>query len=249
MGGANKKSGPSFLEKGLLIGGLVMIAAAVVLFHQPLQDLAWCTTRFIMDLEAARTYILSHQPYSNLIFIGLQILQVVLSPIPGELSCFLGGMIFGWAPGFFYSIIGLIIGSLINVSVGRLFERVYLERIIPKSTLNRFEHRIQRYGLVTVFILFLFPGAPKDIMCYLFGLSRIPIFAFLLVSSAARIPGTLVLNLQGAKVFEGDWIFFLVLTGAGLAVTVPALYFKNQIFQRLGFQDAQAQTRGHRDLS
>ena len=218
----------------VLLFALVGLGAA---YYGPVKDLIWRVTDFLLDKDGAREYILDHQPYSIFYFIGLQVLQVIVSPIPGEVSCFLGGVIFGWALGFLYSCIGLTIGSLVNVSVGRAFERVFLEKIIPARVLDRFEARARKWGLVSVFILFLFPGAPKDTLCFLFGLTRIPIVSFLLISSVARMPGTLVLNLQGAKVIEGNWTFFIILTAAGLAVAVPALVFKERIFRRFGITD------------
>ncbi|MBU2551678.1 MAG: VTT domain-containing protein [Proteobacteria bacterium] len=223
-------------RRGLWIGAALVVALGLILLFWwgPLGGLIGRLTRFLADKEGARAYILSFQPYAALYFIGLQILQVVLSPIPGELSGFLGGFIFGWDGGFLYSTLGLTLGSLVCVSLGRAFERVFLEKILPAAVLDGFSVRVDRWGLPMVFILFLIPGAPKDYLSYLFGLSRLPIWSFLLVSALGRMPGTLVLSLQGAKVFQGDWTFFAVLTGASLLVLVPALIFKDRIFRRLG---------------
>lgn len=220
-----------------IVGGVVVLGAVVLLCLGPLRELAVRLTHFLMDKEHARQYILAHQPYSAFYFIGLQILQVVISPIPGELSCFLGGIAFGWLPGFIYSTIGLTLGSLIVVTIGRIFERVFLEKIIPKRILDDFESRVDRWGRITVFILFLIPGAPKDTMSYLFGLSRIPILQFVLVSAVARMPGTLMLGLQGAKVFEGNWTFFTAVTLGSLMLMVPLLYYRERILVRFGVSD------------
>ncbi len=234
-------------RRWLLLVLLIALVGLGVAFYGPLKDFTWRVTEFLLDVEGARAYILEHQPYSIFYFIGLQVLQVIISPIPGEVSCFLGGLVFGWALGFLYSCIGLTIGSLVNVSVGRAFERVFLEKIIPVRVLDRFEARAKKWGLLSVFILFLFPGAPKDTLCFLFGLTRIPIIPFLLVSSVARMPGTLVLNLQGAKVIEGDWTFFIILTVTGIAVAVPALIFKERIFRRFGITDGYTGEAGCED--
>jgi len=223
--------------KGLLFLVLLGLAPLAVLSYGPLGDLVQRTTRFLMDHEGARAWVLSHQPYSAVYFIALQVFQVVFSPIPGEFSGFLGGYIFGWVQGFIYSTIGLTLGSLVAVSIGRAFERVVLEKILPARVLDEFGARVHRWGLATVFILFLIPGAPKDYMSYLFGLSRIPILNFLVVSAAARMPGTLALSLQGAKVFEGDWIFFIVLTAVSLAVLLPLFFWRDRIFVFFGIKD------------
>lgn len=213
------------------------MAASAMFFFGPVGEWIGQSVSFLMDKEGARNYILAFQPYAALYFIGLQVFQVIFSPIPGELSGFLGGFIFGWAPGFFYSTLGLTLGSLAAVSIGRVFERVFLEKIIPARILDEFGARMDRYGLATVFILFLIPGAPKDYLSYLFGLSRIPILHFLVVSALARMPGTLVLSLQGAKVFQGDWVSITVLTLGAFIVLVPLLFFKDRILSRVGITD------------
>ncbi len=46
------------------------------------------------------------------VFIAIQALQVIIAPIPGEVTGLLGGFVFGPWLGFFYSTIGLTIGSL-----------------------------------------------------------------------------------------------------------------------------------------
>lgn len=233
----DKYNNRSKTEKALLIGLLIALVALFILFFGPIRDFAWRITQFLMDEEGARRYFQERQPYSAFYYIGLSVLQVVISPIPGELACFLGGLIFGWGPGFVYATIGLTLGSLINVGIGRFFERLFLEKFIPARILDKFEARMDKYGLITVFILFVFPGAPKDVMCYLFGLSRIPILQFLVVSSIARMPGTFVLSLQGASVFEGDWSMFIYLTIGGMAVVIPLLIFKEKILNKLGINE------------
>ena len=229
--------GASRREKLLLLFLLALLVMAGLVYFEPLRDAAQRATRFMLDKEGARAWIQARQPYSALYYLGLCLLQVVISPIPGEVSGFLGGLVFGWSYGFIYATIGLTVGSLFNVVVGRVFERVFLERFISKRTLDAFEARVHRWGLTTVFILFLIPGSPKDVLCYLFGLSRIPIFRFLFVSSLARMPGTLVLCLQGAEVFEGDWTYFAAVTGGALAVLIPALIYKDRLLRRLGVLD------------
>jgi len=219
-----------------LLALLTMMAITAIFIISPLGSWIWHIKDFLTDREEARTYILSAQPYSALYYIGLQIFQVVISVIPGEVTGFLGGFIFGAGPGFLYSVIGLTVGSAIAVAIGRVFERVFLERIIPKRLLDRFGNRVERWGLVTVFIFYLIPGAPKDYTCYLIGLSRLPLTHFIVISSIARMPATLVLNLQGAKVFEGDWLFLAILTVVSMIILIPLLVFSDHIQRYFGIK-------------
>ena len=57
--------------------------------------------------------------YAPLVFILLQALQVIMAPIPGEATGFLGGLVFGTTLGFIYSTLGLILGSILAFGLGR----------------------------------------------------------------------------------------------------------------------------------
>src|SRR5262249_30675816 len=52
------------------------------------------------------------------IFMGMQALQVIVAPIPGEVTGILGGYLFGEWVGLFYSTIGLTVGSVGAFCVG-----------------------------------------------------------------------------------------------------------------------------------
>ena len=77
---------------------------------------------------------------------------------------------------------------------------------------------MERQGALVAFILFLLPGFPKDYLCFVLGLSRMPFKLFLLICTVGRIPGTLLLTLQGAKVYKGDYYSTLVILGLCLVL-------------------------------
>lgn len=233
MDTANPKAQTNNRGKKLIIIALCLLVIFGALLFEPLRDLTWRVTEFVLDKDGARKAILAY-PYSIAYYTVLCAVQVVVAPIPGEVTGLLGGYIFGWARGFVYATLGLTIGSAINVLIGRFFERVFLEKVIPTGLLDSFEAKSKRWGLATVFLLFLFPGAPKDTLCYLFGLTRLPVLSFLVVSSLARMPGTLVLCLQGDKAFEGEWTFFIILTLISMVIIIPMVIYKDRIFTRLG---------------
>ena len=58
-----------------------------------------------------------------LVFIGIQAMQVIIAPIPGEITGPVGGALFGTTWGFIYSTIGLTLGSVAAFGVGRWLVR------------------------------------------------------------------------------------------------------------------------------
>ena len=181
--------------------------------------------------ESIRAYILSMGYLAPFAFISLQALQVVISPIPGEATGFIGGFLFGKWAGFFYSTVGLTLGSIIAFFLSRQFRRLVRLWLIRSRLYSRFEHLTEHQGLFIFYILFLFPGFPKDFLCYLLGLSRMPWLAFIAIVILGRMPGTLVLALQGANTYDKDIGGFISILFLSLLVLVPSLYYRERIYQ------------------
>ena len=180
---------------------------------------------FLHDRHQLKGFISSFGAYSPLAYILLQILQVVIAPIPGGAIEFLGGYLFGVKAGFVYSMIGLIIGSWIAFSLARVFEKIAVEKFVSKQTRKKFDYLVEHEGVILSFILFLLPGFPKDALCYILGLTPMHLGMFLIISSIGRIPGTLMACLQGGKAFDHQYKTFLILLGiSGLVILAFYIY-------------------------
>ncbi|MBA7589941.1 hypothetical protein ES708_32040 [subsurface metagenome] len=57
-----------------------------------------------------------------------------------------------------------------------------------------------------MFLLFLIPGIPKDILCYGAGLTPLPLHVFLLISTLGRLPGIMGSAFMGGAAAEEKWI-------------------------------------------
>src|SRR5437870_7267652 len=108
------------------------------------------------------------------VFIAIQALQVIIAPIPGEVTGLLGGFVFGPWLGFFYSTIGLTIGSLGAFAVGRWLGAAFVQGLVAPQVWERMGFLVEAEGAILGFIIYLIPGLPKDIVCYLFGVSPMP---------------------------------------------------------------------------
>jgi uncharacterized membrane protein YdjX (TVP38/TMEM64 family) len=179
--------------------------------------------------DRLRESILAYGPLAPIIFIVLQVLQVVFAPIPGEATGVLGGYLFGAGPGFLYSSIALTIGSGIAFAIGQLLSSVIKRRYKETKFYQRFNHLVYKGDFVVPFVLFLLPGFPKDLLSYLLGLSFMPFKVFLFIAGVARMPGTLMLSLQGAKVYEEAYVELLLLLLVSLAISVPCYLYRKKI--------------------
>jgi uncharacterized membrane protein YdjX (TVP38/TMEM64 family) len=185
------------------------------------------------DRDQIKVFIASFGRGAPLVFIIIQRLQVLLAPFPGEATGFIGGFLFGAAKGFLYSSIGLTLGSLLNFSVGRFLGKHYVRKIIPPHQLERLDRVVKRQGVIVLFVLFVFPGFPKDYLSLFLGLSAIPLTVFMVIATIGRMPGTLMLSLQGAYVFEQRYGLFAVIMGVCLIIVFLAYIYRAPLYRWL----------------
>jgi uncharacterized membrane protein YdjX (TVP38/TMEM64 family) len=219
----------SFQKKWIWILFLCILTGLVFFIIFQYNSQLWNQIVKLYDLlhnrRQLKGFILSFAAYSPLAYILLQIIQVVIAPIPGGAIEFLGGYLFGAKVGFIYSMVGLTLGSLMAFSLARIFEKIAVEKFVSERTRKKFDYLVEHQGAILSFILFLIPGFPKDALCYILGLTPMHLGIFLVISTIGRIPGTLMACLQGGKAFEHQYKTFLVLLGiSGLVILVFFIY-------------------------
>ncbi len=206
--------------------------------------------RFLVRLYRDKTFlretIQEWGVLAPVVFVAVQALQVVISPVPGEATGFLGGYLFGETLGLVYSMIGLTLGSVGAFAVGRWLGAHYVKNLVSKQTWDRMGFIVEAEGAILCFILYLIPGLPKDILCYLFGLSPMPLWVFTLVQGIGRIPGTWVLSAQGAHTAAGQYYKVFLITAVCLAVALPLYCYRHRIVGRLRGQEPET-AHGYRE--
>ncbi len=123
-----------------------------------------------------------------------------------RLTRFLVSMGPGVPFGFLLSSLGLTLGSWVAFEIAAILGRPFVERFIRKDILDKFSFLSTNTGEVICFLLFLLPGFPKDILCYVLGLTGMKLSIFLTVSTLGRMPGTYLLTMQGASIRKQDYL-------------------------------------------
>jgi len=222
---------PRLKSKWIWILGIVAVICILLIYHYRSEigdQLVQLYTLF-GSRRKAKKFILSFGAFSPIAYIALQVLQVVVAPIPGGAIEFLGGYIFGVEGGFVYSMIGLFFGSWLAFALARVFEKWAVEKFVSPRTRKKFDYLIGHEGVILSFVLFLIPGFPKDALCYILGLTPMHTGIFLVVSTLGRIPGTLIATLQGAKAFDEQYRTFLILLGLSTLVILIFYIYHNEI--------------------
>lgn len=213
-----------FLLKGVILS---FVIAIIIL-------LSWYGPEPLNLSESRRRHLAgflnSLGPWSAAVFTLLQALQVVISPIPGELTGAIGGYVYGAWYGFLFSSIGLTLGSWIAFELASLFGRPLVERFVAKKILEKFHFLTSNAAAVVSFLLFCIPGFPKDCLCYVLGLTGMNLGTFLVVSMIGRMPGTYLLTVQGANLGSGQYGRALAIATVSGVIVWAAYIYRSQIY-------------------
>jgi uncharacterized membrane protein YdjX (TVP38/TMEM64 family) len=215
------------------IAGAVLVVILIVWFREPLSALLSTAYGLLVESERFSAYVASYGPAAPLVFMGIQILQVIFAPIPGEATGVIGGFLFGAFKGCLYSTVALTVGSWINFGIGRFLGKRWVRKIVPGHHMARFDHIIRHQGVLVVFVLFLIPGFPKDYLCLVIGVSTMPMRVFLILAGIGRIPGTLMLSLQGALVFEKNYLVFCIIVTINVLIVYLGYRYREALYRRI----------------
>jgi uncharacterized membrane protein YdjX (TVP38/TMEM64 family) len=199
------------------------IVALFLVFRREILD-------FLKDRDALRAWILGLGAWGPAAFVGLQVLQVVVFVIPGEVVQIVGGYVYGFWLGSAFSILGILLGSVVNFYAGRLLGRPFVESLFDKEKIEGIERVTgSGKGAAGFFLFFLIPGIPKDVLCYVAGISTLGLPAFLGVSMGGRLPGILGSAFMGGAAFAGQWGAAFIVLGAAAVLFALGVIFKNRI--------------------
>ena len=167
------------------------------------------------DAERLKEYILSYGNLAPFIFGIVQFLQVIISPIPGNLTTVAGGAIFGFWPSFLISAVSIILGSATAFGLSRIFGKPFVEWIIGKRNVQLHLNTISNNTKIIFIMIILLPFFPDDIICFVAGISGMSCGFFLLTMLLARPPGLIVSALVGSKGLSipiWGWVIIFVFT-------------------------------------
>ena len=175
---------------------------------------------FLYDVAALKNKILHMGKFGIIYFILFQILQVILFFIPGEVVQIAGGYMYGTIFGTALSIIGILLGSIITFYIARSYGDKFLKRILPIVQYEKVKNLIdKKRNKKIVFILFLIPGFPKDIVGYVCGITKLNLKNFMLLVVVGRIPGILMSVYFGSNLYHGKIIPIMLM----MAILIPAI--------------------------
>jgi uncharacterized membrane protein YdjX (TVP38/TMEM64 family) len=210
--------------------GLVVLILADLAGWLALQGLSLET---LSDPRRLRTLILGWGAWGGLALVGLQILQILLAPIPGQVLGLAGGYLYGPWLGSVFNMTGTLVGSGLAMWLARRFGRPLVERLVSNRWLDLLDGFARRRGAAVFFLIFLFPFLPDDAACFVAGLSPLPLGELLLIVLVGRLPGVFIPNWLGAHATELSPVQWALIILAMIPVAAAFWHWQDRIVDRM----------------
>ena len=198
----------SIIKLLVLIGIVVSVPLYLIITkHEYIKDMGNTD-----NMRKIAEFLEEYKWESAFIYLGLQVLQIIISVLPGQVFQMAAGYLYGFFPGLLLSITGALLGSVIAYYLAIYLGHDALKLFVKPETLNKFAQKLNtKRAYLIVFILYLIPGLPKDVIAYAAGVSKMNLKAFLLMSMVGRVPAMSVSVLMGALYESKEYQWFIVI--------------------------------------
>ena len=182
------------------------------------------------NVYTLKEYILSTREKGVIIYILIQLLQVVFLPIPESVICIVGSLIYGPLLGGIYCTIGVLLGSFISFFTGKIFGYKLVSWIVGKDNVDKYTELIRKRGEFFLGLAFLLPMFPDDILCFIAGITKISTKKFFWVTLITRPIGVICMAYFGSgKIIPfNNWGIFVWLGILVLVIVFTIIMYKWQ---------------------
>ena len=176
--------------------------------------------QFAQEPERFRNWVDQQGLWGPLLFMGMIVLQIVVAIIPGEPLEIVAGYAFGALEGTLWCLLGAFAGRLAVFLLVRRFGTRAIEVFFPLDKLQslRFLQNERRLTF-WVFFLFFLPGTPKDLLCYIVGITKLPRRSWLVISAVAPIPSIITSTIGGDALGMGNYAFAALVFGITIVIS------------------------------
>lgn len=166
----------------------------------------------------------------ELLMVILIATQIFLAFLPGEPLELAAGFLFGSLGGTLVCLVGSLLGTALVYLLVQRYGKRLAAVFFKQEQLNEFSGVLKkRNSMKWIFLLFLIPGTPKDIMTYAVSLSNIALGKWLLLTTVGRIPSIVTSTFLSGSLKEGN----LTLAAAVAVITVLAVIAGTLMYKRM----------------
>jgi uncharacterized membrane protein YdjX (TVP38/TMEM64 family) len=203
---------------------LVAVASVIFIYYAP-QIL-----KILSSMDNFREYIRSTGSWGPIMFILFQVLQIVVSPIPGEIVQIAGGYIYGVGLGTLYNMIGMVLGSAMAFYFTRFIGRSFIEKLLQKKNYKWMALiNDEKKFSVFLFIFFIIPGLPKDFLVYVAALTSISSARFFIILLVARLPWIIGSVAVGSTIHLEQYTAAIIISIISVVAFILGYFYKDKL--------------------
>ena len=207
----------------ILVFSILLMVALTILLGKPIIE-------YIQDPAAFTLKMQNLGAWGPVVFMALNIAQVLLAIIPGGPFEVAAGALFGPWLGTLMCDLAMTAGGMMTFFFVRKFGMKFIELFVDRKEIEsvKFLHTNEK-STSLLFLFFLFPGTPKDLMCYVVGLTDIKWTSWLLINFAGRFPAILLSALGGSALGEQKYGIFI----AAFAIIIVLYFLGTFLYKKL----------------
>ena len=182
-----------------------------------------------LSKEQLQEKIASYGSLGPIIYIIICFLQVTIIPIPSTVVIIAGSYLFTPFISFFYSFIGVILGSLFAFFLGRKLGKPFINWLIgDKDVVNYYLNKMKNKDAILLFAMMILPFFPDDALCSIAGILPMTFqtfFVILLVSRIITIAFT-IFFMSGEIIPYHNWGIVVIILGTILGIIACIVAYK-----------------------
>ena len=205
--------------------GMILIALVIAVMAVIMLAIGIPLLKVAKDAESVEAYIQEQGVWGILIYMLLVILQILAAIVPGGPFEIAGGYLYGALRGALICDLAMTAGSLLVFLLTRKIGRRFAEMFFSAKELSSIHilHSSEKLEGI-LFLLFLIPGTPKDLISYAAGLTDLSWKKWVPITAIARFPAIYLTALGGTALESRNYTGFIlvlvitaILSAAGLA--------------------------------
>ena len=186
------------------------------------------------SIDEAVAFLRNYRSLSVPAYFTAEILQIVVSVLPGQLFQMAAGYLFGFVPGLIYTLIGAVLGTVITFVLARVLGSDAVHLMLGEERSKHYMTLLNsRKAYVITFLIYLIPGIPKDTVCYVAGVSEMKMLPFVIISVAGRMPAMAASVIFGAMYMRHDYTGMIIVAVIVAVVVLICILKRRQIIGRV----------------
>jgi uncharacterized membrane protein YdjX (TVP38/TMEM64 family) len=109
-----------------------------------------------------------------------------------------------------------------------------VESIVHEEALEQFDAVSDDYGRPAIFFVFLVPGLPDDVICFVGGLTDIPLWQLVVLAVVGRTPAFFLVNVVGGLLGTDRFAAALALAVILAVISVLGYLYRDPLVRFFG---------------